>query len=349
MPKHFQTQRCPVAPATSTPSLPSHAPCAVKSGTQGGGQALDKRTNAEMSAKFGHDFSQIRIHTDSRAGEAAGAMGANAYALGGDIVFGAGKYNPGSRETERLLAHELTHVVQQSQSGMGDWGRASAKGDASELEADSLASQVMMGRSVRVQAAPGAAVARDPVDFGGNEIPPEVLGNSTGVPEGANAVRGLEPGLGDIPPGLANPVEIPGPPGLPAPGTMGDYNYLFNGGGAAEGGATTAAEGGAATAAEGGEAASLLASEAGAASVLPVAAVGAAAAAGVGAGMLLDAGVNKIGQAVTGDKQGDYSISNGLAHVMTATDNALDGGKFGSWLADVTTPTVDANGNRVDS
>jgi hypothetical protein len=172
MPRDHKNQSRPASPLASSPtlrpSLSSHAPPAVKSGTQSGGQALDKRTSAEMSARFGHDFSQIRIHTDHRAAESAGALGANAYALGGDIVFGAGKYNPGSRETERLLAHELTHVVQQSRSGPGDWGRASAKGDASEREADRLASQVMTGRSVSVQAAPQAAVARDfgPYDDG---------------------------------------------------------------------------------------------------------------------------------------------------------------------------------------
>jgi hypothetical protein len=152
----------PKTPRPVTPSLPSHAPQAVKNGLQSGGRRLDKHTSAEMSAKFGHDFSQVRIHTDHRAGDAAEAMGANAYALGGDIVFGAGQYNPGSRETDQMLAHELTHVVQQSRFGIGDWGRTSQSGDASEREADRLSSQVMLGQSVNVQAVPQAAVARIP-------------------------------------------------------------------------------------------------------------------------------------------------------------------------------------------
>jgi hypothetical protein len=214
MPTHQHLSRPPSAPLQKS-SVPAHALTAVKTGTQGGGQALDKRTNAEMSAKFGHDFSSIRIHTDSRAGEAAGAMGANAYALGGDIVFGAGKYNPGSRETERLLAHELTHVVQQAQFGPGDWGRTSLQGDASEREADGLASQVMMGRSVQVQAAPGAAVARDDVGIptaeDGTWPPPQsMVGGSVGDPgndsapaaptmavgHAAGGSGGTEPGFG---------------------------------------------------------------------------------------------------------------------------------------------------------
>jgi hypothetical protein len=141
--------------------VPSGLSSAVRAGTSAGGQALDRHTHSEMSTRFGHDFSQVRIHTDACAGDSAEAMGANAYALGSDIVFGAGKYQPGSPATERLLAHELTHVVQQSQLGGGDWGRMSRKGDASEREADALASQVTQGRSVQVQAAPGAAIARD--------------------------------------------------------------------------------------------------------------------------------------------------------------------------------------------
>jgi hypothetical protein len=172
------------AASSSAPktSLPSHASPAVKAGTESGGQRLDKHTSAEMSAKFGHDFSQVRIHTDHRAGDAAEAMGANAYALGGDIVFGAGQYNPGSRETDRLLAHELTHVVQQAQFGPGDWGRTSGRSDASEREADSLASQTMRGQSVNVQAAPQAAVARDE-----NDAQSSWLGNVFGGGSGGGA------------------------------------------------------------------------------------------------------------------------------------------------------------------
>jgi hypothetical protein len=201
------------------PSLPLHAPPAVKAGTQGGGAALDKHTSAEMSAKFGHDFSSIRIHTDHRAGEAAGAMGANAYALGGDIVFGAGKYQPGSRETDRLLAHELTHVVQQSQFGPGDWGRASGKGDASEREADGLASQVMMGRSVSVQAAPGAAVARDDAGIG---TATDENGNVPGSPAAAHAVNPSEffppaPNFGPPPTPAPSPAPAPVPSPAPVP------------------------------------------------------------------------------------------------------------------------------------
>jgi hypothetical protein len=113
-----------------------------------------------MSARFGHDFSSVRIHTDAQAGQSAQEMGASAYAVGSDIVFGEGQYAPGSLETDRLLAHELTHVVQQAQGGPGDPTRTSDKNDASEREAAEAADRVLSGESVSVQAAPQAAVAR---------------------------------------------------------------------------------------------------------------------------------------------------------------------------------------------
>lgn len=96
-----------------------------------------------------------------RATETASALGANAFAIGTDIVFGEGRYRPGSRDTERTLAHELTHVVQQDRFGPGDPGRRSDRGDASEREAADSADRVLAGGFARVSAAPTAAVARD--------------------------------------------------------------------------------------------------------------------------------------------------------------------------------------------
>jgi hypothetical protein len=164
--------------APTTPK--SAAPAPVRAATASGGQALDRHTQTEMSARFGHSFSQVRIHTDRRAAEGAKAAGANALAFGNDIIFGEGKFNPGSPLTDRLLAHELTHVVQQAQHGPGDWGRTSHKGDASEREADSLAAQVMMGRSVKAEAAPGAALARDEGD--GQGVDPAAVSSNPDAP-----------------------------------------------------------------------------------------------------------------------------------------------------------------------
>lgn len=80
---------------------------------QGSGQPLDAATRSFMEPRFGHDFSQVRIHADTRANTAARSANALAFTVGNDIAFGAGQYQPESAAGQRLLAHELTHVVQQ--------------------------------------------------------------------------------------------------------------------------------------------------------------------------------------------------------------------------------------------
>lgn len=82
------------------------------------GYPLDHGVRSFMESRFGHDFSRVRIHTDSRAAESARAVNALAYTVGQDLAFGAGRYVPESVEGQRLIAHELTHVVQQSAGRM---------------------------------------------------------------------------------------------------------------------------------------------------------------------------------------------------------------------------------------
>ena len=82
----------------------------------GGGQPLNPRVNAEMSQRIGADFSQVRIHTDSRAVQFNQALGARAFTYGRDIFFSRGAYNPFSVAGKHLLAHELVHTVQQGKS-----------------------------------------------------------------------------------------------------------------------------------------------------------------------------------------------------------------------------------------
>ena len=90
------------------------APAIVHDVLRSPGQPLDASTRAFMEPRFGHDFSKVRIHTDAKAAESAKAVGARAYTAGSNVVFGAGEFAPGSRGGQRLLGHELTHVVQQS-------------------------------------------------------------------------------------------------------------------------------------------------------------------------------------------------------------------------------------------
>jgi hypothetical protein len=77
-------------------------------------QALDAASRRSMDRRFGHDFSDVRVHTDTRAAESARSIDALAYTVDRDIVLGSGRYKPGADTGDRLLAHELTHVVQQS-------------------------------------------------------------------------------------------------------------------------------------------------------------------------------------------------------------------------------------------
>jgi hypothetical protein len=77
------------------------------------GQPLDSATRAFMESRFGHDFSRIRVHTDTASHESARSIQARAYTVGNDVVFGAQCYQPLTRGGQRLIAHELTHAVQQ--------------------------------------------------------------------------------------------------------------------------------------------------------------------------------------------------------------------------------------------
>jgi hypothetical protein len=78
-----------------------------------GGAPLEGRTRAEMESSFGHDFGDVRIHTDSVAVASAESVQARAYTVGNDIVFGGGGYAPETNAGRHTLAHELAHVVQQ--------------------------------------------------------------------------------------------------------------------------------------------------------------------------------------------------------------------------------------------
>ena len=77
------------------------------------GQPMDEATRTFYEPRFGRDFSNVRVHTDSRASESAQAIDAKAYTFGNQIVFGTNRYQPHTSDGRRLLAHELTHVVQQ--------------------------------------------------------------------------------------------------------------------------------------------------------------------------------------------------------------------------------------------
>jgi hypothetical protein len=93
---------------------PAEVPSIVQTTLNGSpGQPLDSMTRGFMESRFGHDFSKVRVHTDARAAESARAVNAQAYTVGHNVVFGSGLYAPESDAGRRLLAHELSHVLQQ--------------------------------------------------------------------------------------------------------------------------------------------------------------------------------------------------------------------------------------------
>ena len=111
------------------------------------GQPLDAATRAFMEPRFGHDFSRVRVHSDSRAAESARAEDALAYTVAQDVVFGEGRYAPHTSEGRKLLVHELTHVVQQSATAFsaGEPIELSEPQDACERQADAFAAAANPG------------------------------------------------------------------------------------------------------------------------------------------------------------------------------------------------------------
>lgn len=113
------------------------------------GQPLNTRTRSFMESRFGRDFSGVRVHTDATAARSARAVGAMAYTLGNDIVFGSGRYSPETQEGKSLLAHELTHVAQNGGVQMSRSTNVSIgpEHDRYEAEADENARAVARGDS----------------------------------------------------------------------------------------------------------------------------------------------------------------------------------------------------------
>ena len=96
------------------PGAAGVSPRSVDHVLAGQGSPLPSGVQNDMSQRFGHDFSHVRIHTGSLAEASARDVHAKAYTVGHNVVFGAGQYAPDARQGQQLLAHELTHVLQQS-------------------------------------------------------------------------------------------------------------------------------------------------------------------------------------------------------------------------------------------
>lgn len=128
------------------------------------GRPLDNSTLATMGSRFGYDFASVRVHDGPEAATSARALHALAYTVGSDVFFGDGQYRDGTPEGQRLIAHELTHVVQQSA------GRSSAEAnvqslpvfDKSESEAVQAGNAFTRHESMPSVSQVGVAVMRNP-------------------------------------------------------------------------------------------------------------------------------------------------------------------------------------------
>ena len=109
------------------------APASVDRVLASPGRPLEPALRQDMEQRFGHDFSRVRVHSGGAAEQSAREVNANAYTVGHNIVFGAGRFAPGTHEGRRLIAHELTHVVQQSSADGVRAGQSSNGNDALPL------------------------------------------------------------------------------------------------------------------------------------------------------------------------------------------------------------------------
>jgi Domain of unknown function (DUF4157) len=228
--KHLSLQRATVYPSRLTPHA-SDVPPIVRDILRSTGQPLDDATRAFMEPRFGHDFSKVRVHTGERAADSAQAVNTLAYTVGSDVVFGAGQYSPASPAGKSLLAHELAHVVQQSQG----------PGLEAESRADAAAARVVRGESVTPEmmggASPGLHAQNDEEQVrraptvepafnlswdalaqpGMFQLPPPMLRLPTPRPPTLGVPGLTPPSL--TPPLLTPPTLLPGPrptgPGLP--------------------------------------------------------------------------------------------------------------------------------------
>jgi hypothetical protein len=144
---------------------PASVPPLVNDVLRSPGQPLDDGTRGFMESRFGHSFQDVRVHTDDSAAESAKTVDALAYTVDRNIVFARGQYDPTSSSGKHLLAHELTHVMQQRSAPRGATVQASDASpydrpdSPSEREADQIADHVLSGG----QADPPTAASPAPI------------------------------------------------------------------------------------------------------------------------------------------------------------------------------------------
>jgi hypothetical protein len=142
------------------------------------GHRLPDDVRAFMEPRFGLDFSEVRLHTDGEAARSSRAVGARAYTVGSHIVFSTGQFQPDTDAGRRLLAHELTHVVQQRHTTNADERPETISDpmDASEVEADRTAARVLAPGAEHSKVAPSHGLQPPSTAPIGDVTPPIVHG-----------------------------------------------------------------------------------------------------------------------------------------------------------------------------
>ncbi len=190
--KGLELQRSPLYRQGSMRSIAGdkgngqYAPPIVHEVLRSSGQPLDPTARQLVEPHFEHDFSSVRVHTGARAAESAQAVGALAYTVGKDIVFGAGQYMPMTAAGQRMIGHELTHVVQQEAFGsaLPQEIEVGAADDPFERQAQQVSTDI-----------PGSLISPDFTDTPGALVQRQILMRA----EDPGLVPGLGlPGFGSI-------------------------------------------------------------------------------------------------------------------------------------------------------
>lgn len=150
--KYSTFHKKPLLQCTAVGPTPEIVPPLVHEVLRSPGQPLDPATRAFMEPRFGHNFSKVRVHTDTKAAESASAVNALAYTVGQNIIFGAGSFAPESYSGRALLAHELIHVLQQK-DGIYPWKKNIEIDNSNsmlEQQAKQLARTVIESRSALI-------------------------------------------------------------------------------------------------------------------------------------------------------------------------------------------------------
>ncbi|MGD0245491.1 MAG: DUF4157 domain-containing protein [Streptosporangiaceae bacterium] len=184
------------------------------------GQPLEHGLQAEYGRRFRRDFSGVRVHTDRPAAASATALGAAAYTRGQSIVFGPGRYSPGTIAGRRLIAHELTHVAQQDTHHDGMSGPArvdpSPSAEAGAREAAQAVDVPGGTRTGTPHSVGGGAIQRQTTDEenkpkpAAKPAPAPVTAAAPPAPDSAKPGNAPSPGFPTLP-----PLTLPPFPGLP--------------------------------------------------------------------------------------------------------------------------------------